>query len=161
MDLRVNKIKDVINRKIEECESKYPKDKGGYWSDEESDAFVIAEEYKKLLLFINSLQVEKKPSEDLEKLIQNLTDKYPINKDALPEQSLNDYYQGLRFGVLQGAQWQKEQMMKLLKTLYSDCDSLKKDLDKVTTGNLSHRIGNIKFSITGMQVFIKKEIGDE
>lgn len=51
--------------------------------------------------------------------------------------------------------------MGLLKTLYSDCDSLKKDLDKVTTGNLSHRIGNIKFSITGMQVFIKKEIGDE
>lgn len=59
------------------------------------------------------------------------------------------------------ADWQKQRDMGLLKTLYSDYDNLKKDLDKVTTGNLSHRIGNIKFSITGMQVFIKKEIGDE
>lgn len=56
-----------------------------------------------------------------------------------------------------GARWQKERDMGLLKTLYSDCDNLKKDLDKVTTGNLSHRIGNIKFSITGMQVLINKQ----
>lgn len=61
--------------------------------------------------FINSLQVEQ-PNEDVEKFIQNLIDEYPINKDCVPEQSLNDYYQGLRFGVLQGTQWQKEQMIK-------------------------------------------------
>ena len=56
--------------------------------------------------------VSEQPSGDLEKFIQDLTNKYPINKDSVPEQSLNDYYQGLRFGVLQGVNWKKEQMMK-------------------------------------------------
>lgn len=60
-----------------------------------------------------------------------------------------------------GADWQKNRDKQILSTLYDDCSCLKDSLDKVTTGNLSHRIGNIKFSITGMQVFIKHTIGDK
>lgn len=54
------------------------------------------------------------------------------------------------------ADWQKNRDEQILSNLYDDCSLLKDSLDKVTTGNLSHRIGNIKFSITGMQVFIKQ-----
>lgn len=53
---------------------------------------------EQLLDFINSIPTE--PSEDLEKFIQDLIDKYPVNKESVPNDSLNDYYQGLRFGVL-------------------------------------------------------------
>ncbi len=55
----------------------------------------------------------------------------------------------------------KEHYVELLKTLYDDCTHLKNDLDRVTTGNMAHRIGNIKFSLTGMQVFMKQGMVDE
>lgn len=71
---------------------------------------------------VNSLPAEQ-ADEELEKLIQDLTNKYPINKDSVPEQSLNDYYQGLRFGVLQGVRWQKEQ------TINKACEWLRYCID--------------------------------
>lgn len=76
--------------------------------DYKDGVFYVLEE--ELIPFINSLPAEQ-PSEELEKFIQDLIDKYPVNKKSVPNDSLNDYYQGLRFGVLQGAQWQKEQFV--------------------------------------------------
>lgn len=55
----------------------------------------------------------------------------------------------------------KEQYVELLKTLYDECTHLKNNLDRVTTGNLVHKIGNIKFSLNEMQVFMKQKMVDE
>lgn len=67
-------------------------------------------------------------------------------------------YDDIRKTAIHFANWQKNRDKQILSTLYDDCSLLKDSLDKVTTGNLSHHIGNIKFSITGMQVLIKQEI---
>lgn len=77
--------------------------------------------YLDILNFINSIPAEQ-PSEVLEKFIQDLIEKYPINKESVPNDSLNYYYQGLRFGALQVALWQKEQMMKDAINGIMDCD---------------------------------------
>jgi len=114
----------------------------------------------------NSLPVEQ-PSEDLKEAATKEACKRYRNCPALniggdyePPECYNEDRELFVEAALWGGQWQKKLDMGLLKTLYSDCDNLKKDLDKVTTGNLSHCIGNIKFSITGMQVFIKQKMED-
>lgn len=103
--------------------------------------------------FITSLPAEQ-PSERLGDEIDHFrcSDEFALAKRAGEEVAATARH---------FAQWQKEQSTKLLKTIYSDCDNLKKDLDRVTTGNLPHRIGNIKFSITGIQVIIKQAMEDE
>lgn len=109
--------------------------------------------YTQIKKFINSLPAEQ-TAERFGDEIDNFrcSDEFALAKRAGEEISVT---------ALHFADWQKEQSTKLLKTLYSDCNNLKKDLDRITTGNLSHRIGNIKFSITGMQVIIKQAIEDE
>lgn len=110
--------------------------------------------------FINSLPSEQLSKEDLEEAVQEHVKKlYGENWMDFVYTQEAAFRAELSFKS--GANWQKEQSTKLLKTIYSDCDNLKKDLDRVTTGNLPHRIGNIKFSITGIQVIIKQEMEDE
>lgn len=48
-------IRTEIEKRIKENEAKFPEDKGGYWSDEERDAFAIAEEYRRFLLFLDNI----------------------------------------------------------------------------------------------------------
>lgn len=60
MSDKVQKIKEEIERRISQFEAKYPKDLGGYWNDEESAAYDCAEEYKRFLLFIDTLPEEPK-----------------------------------------------------------------------------------------------------
>ena len=52
---KIKAIKDEIERRIKEFESKYPIDLGGYWNDEQCAAYDCAEEYKRFLQFIDSL----------------------------------------------------------------------------------------------------------
>ena len=48
-------IRTEIEKRIKENEAKFPEDKGGYWNDEERDAFAIAEEYRRFLLFLDNI----------------------------------------------------------------------------------------------------------
>ena len=105
--------------------------------------------------FINSLPDEQS-NEDLEEAADCYLD------TISPVGFMEGDYDGTQIldAFKTGADWQKNRDKQILSTLYDDCSCLKDSLDKVTTGNLSHRIGNIKFSITGMQVFIKQATKD-
>lgn len=137
---------EQIKAEIERLLNSFPKPHGEVLPIDQNAYNLLGD----LKLFIESLPVEQ-PSGDLEKEIDRVV------KEVVTPEVIRDYAQGFKAG----AQWQKEQSTKLLKTIYSDCDNLKKDLDRVTTGNLPHRIGNIKFSITGIQVIIKQAMEDE
>lgn len=129
---------EQIRAEIERILSSFPKPRGEVLPIDQNAYNLLSD----LRTFIDSILAEQ-PSKDLEKLIQNLTDKYPINKDSVPEQSLNDYHQGLRFGVLQGINWQKEQMLKsaidaTIISRWKDshvCLTTKKDIPQIYNGD--------------------------
>ena len=61
----IAKIKAEVEQRINEEEATYPINRGGYWLDEERDAFAIATEYKRFLSFLSTIESEK-PIDGLE-----------------------------------------------------------------------------------------------
>ena len=109
MSDKVQLIKQEVKKRISQFEAKYPKDLGGYWNDEEYAAYNCAEEYKRFLQFIDSLQ-EEPASEDLEEVAYNYAQQHNellgFDCDCEPIQTGPE----IKKAVIFGAEWYSQQI---------------------------------------------------
>lgn len=109
MNKQVEAIKNEIQRRISQFESKYPVDLGGYWNDEESDAYACAEEYKRFIQFIDSIP-EEPVSEDLEEEVKKWKNHY-IN---VLDHNLKIDLMDIEIVARHFAEWQKQKDKQLV-----------------------------------------------